>query len=301
MAVQPSARVPGGRRGGRDRARRRRLVADVRPVHDGALGRPDIGDGRRAGAPAGRVPGERRGQADRQRRGQERRHQHIALRPGPAGRDDRADGLARPAHDHRADRGREVAAAGRGGAARGRPDGELDEQTGRRQRGRGDWRDRGHRAGRRHVVAAEPARHHRGGGRPGAAQPGRAGRQLDRAVGGQQQHPPAADQRAEQPAAGHHRVPVRRPRHAGPARIDGQRLGIPGAAGGADPRQPDRRALPAGAADADAARLQGRRPAAERVRPEGDQHHPVRPGPGRQHDHRDLRRIRRVLLTPRWD
>ena len=37
---------------------------------------------------------------DRQRRGQERRHQHVALRPGPAGRDDRADRLARPAHDH---------------------------------------------------------------------------------------------------------------------------------------------------------------------------------------------------------
>ena len=49
------------------------------------------------------------------------------------------------------------------------------------------------------------------------------------------------------------------------------------------------------------ARLQGGRPAAERLRPEGHQHQPVGPGPGRQHDHRDLRRIRRVLLTPRWD
>ena len=55
---------------------------------------------------------------DRQRRGQERRDQHVALRPGAAGRDDRADGLAWPAHDQRAERGREVAAAGPGGAAR---------------------------------------------------------------------------------------------------------------------------------------------------------------------------------------
>ena len=157
------------------------------------------------------------------------------------------------------------------GAARGRADGELDDQAGRRQRDRGAELGGGHRAAGRHVVAAEPARHHRGGGRPVAAQPGRAGRQLDRAVGGRQQHPPAADHRAEQPAAGHHRVPVGRPRHPGPARIDGQRLGVGRAAGGADPRQPDRRALPAGAADADGARLQGDRPAAERVRPEGHQ------------------------------
>ena len=50
------------------------------------------------------------------------------------------------------------------------------------------------------------------------------------------------------------------------------------------------------------ARLQGERPAVERVRPEGHRHQPIGPGPGRQHDHRGLRRIRPVrFLTPPWD
>ena len=50
------------------------------------------------------------------------------------------------------------------------------------------------------------------------------------------------------------------------------------------------------------ARLPGERPAVERLRPEGHRHQPVGPGPGRQHDHRGLRRIRPVrLLTPSWD
>ncbi len=50
----------------------------------------------------------------------------------------------------------------------------------------------------------------------------------------------AADHRAEQPAAGHHRVPVGPAGNAGAARIHGQRHGLRGAAGGADPWRPDR-------------------------------------------------------------
>ena len=90
----------------------------------------------------------------------------IAVGPGAAGRDDRADRLAGPAPDHRAVGGREVAAAGAGGAARGRPDGELATKpvgvTGTVAMGAVAGTD----AARRHLVAAEQAGHHRGGGRP---------------------------------------------------------------------------------------------------------------------------------------
>ena len=135
VAVQQPAGLRARRRSCPGRARRRRMVADLRAVHERARGEQADGGGRRADAARGRLPGADRPASDQRHRAERRGDRHVAVRTGTARGDDRAHDLAGAADDHRAADSRDrYRGAGHGGAARGRADRELRYQAGGRRR-----------------------------------------------------------------------------------------------------------------------------------------------------------------------